>query len=150
MVSHSSILAWEVLWIEGYSPCGHKSQTQLSNYTTTVNIKNIWKDTLLHLWSGETKLRCYSLPISLANILKVLKNRFFHTTEWEGSLWCSLSGGNLAVFIITVNIGAIPILGIHSRQTVSSPQPFLVNFEHPTYGDQSQNQQMLWRERNRP
>ena len=38
---------------------------------------------------------------------------------------------------------AIPILGIHSRQTVSSSKPFRVNFEYPTYGDQSQNQQMF-------
>ena len=29
--THSSILAWEIPWTEGYSPRGHKSQTQLSD-----------------------------------------------------------------------------------------------------------------------
>ena len=37
-------------------------------------------------------------------------DRFFHTTGWEGSLWYSLSGGSLAVFIITVNIGQFQFL----------------------------------------
>ena len=31
MATHSSILAWEIPWTEGYSPWGRKSQTQLSD-----------------------------------------------------------------------------------------------------------------------
>ena len=34
MATHSCILAWEILWTDelgGYSPWGHKSQTQLSD-----------------------------------------------------------------------------------------------------------------------
>ena len=34
MATHSSILAWRIPWT--YGPWGHKSQTQLSNQTTTM------------------------------------------------------------------------------------------------------------------
>ena len=39
MAAHSSILAWKILWTEvGYNPCGSKSQTQLSNQSTTTTV----------------------------------------------------------------------------------------------------------------
>ena len=41
MATHSSILAWKILWTEEpgglYSPWGHKSQTQLSDKTNQAN-----------------------------------------------------------------------------------------------------------------
>ena len=43
MATHSSILAWKIPWIEklvGYSPWGHKSRTQLSNFTFTPKLTN--------------------------------------------------------------------------------------------------------------
>ena len=39
MAAHSSILAWEIPWTEqpsGYSPRDHKSQTQLSDNSTSI------------------------------------------------------------------------------------------------------------------
>ena len=39
MAAHSSILAWEIPWTEqpsGYSPWDHKSQTQLSDNSTSI------------------------------------------------------------------------------------------------------------------
>ena len=42
MATHSSMLAWEIPWTEEagglYSPGGHKSQTQVSDQTTTTII----------------------------------------------------------------------------------------------------------------
>ena len=42
MATHSSVLAWRIPWTEGfgrYSPQGHKSWTQLIDFTWTVNFK---------------------------------------------------------------------------------------------------------------
>jgi len=40
MASHSSILAWEITWIEDYSPWGHKRvrHNQATKTTTTNNL----------------------------------------------------------------------------------------------------------------
>lgn len=74
---------------------------------------------------------------------KILKDSFIPLGERVHYGTASLEAVWQCLYNTTVNIGAIPILGIHSRQTVSSSKPFLVNFKYPTYGDQSQNQQMF-------
>ena len=46
MAAHSSMLAWEISRTEEpgrYSPWGCKSQTELSEYTTTIFHYNIFK-----------------------------------------------------------------------------------------------------------
>jgi len=78
-----SILAWEILWTEelaGYSPWGHKSQTQLSDFTTII--------TAILSYLTLSKFRFFICSsVKLGNLNTVARNKIPIPYKLQFSSW---------------------------------------------------------------